>query len=122
MKLNSWFEISDQEYIWYTLQGYTIDADKNRVVWYLDNEFHRADGPAVIWANGTQEWCLNGKVHRADGPAIIRANGTQVWWLNGKLHRKDGPAVIWADGDQFWYLNGEEYTEQEWLNAVSELV
>jgi hypothetical protein len=99
MLLANWFEISEKDYIWYKLQGYNIDAGEYRVIWRLDDQ-----------------------LHRADGPAYIGADGYRVWYLNGKLHRTDGPAVIKANGDQFWYLNGSEYTEQEWKNAVSELV
>jgi len=99
MRLTNWFEISDQDYIWYKLQGYTIDAGEGRIIWYLDNEYHRTDGPAVIYHNGTQWWYLNGKLHCTDGPAYIDANGTRSWWINGI-----------------------KYTEQEWLNAVNELV
>jgi hypothetical protein len=99
MLLANWFEIPDKDYIWYRLQGYTIAADKYRVVWLLDS-----------------------KLHREDGPAVITANGGQAWWLNDKLHRTDGPAVIWANGGQARWLNGKEYTESEWKNAIGELV
>jgi hypothetical protein len=122
MKLNSWFEIPEKDYIWYKLQGYDIDADEYRVYWYLNGKPHREDGPARIGADGTQVWWLNGKPHREDGPAVIWANGTQEWYLDDKLHREDGPAVITANGGQAWRLNGKEYTEQEWKNAVSQLV
>jgi hypothetical protein len=83
LQLASWFEIDEMEYIEYILKGYTITADEDWVRWQLDGQRHRTDGPAVIYANGTQGW-----------------------WLNNQLHRTDGPAVIWADGAQFWYLNG----------------
>jgi hypothetical protein len=99
MLLANWFEIPEKEYIWYKLQGYDIDADEYRVYWWLNGKRHREDGPAVIWADGTQAWRLNDKLHRTDGPAVILADGTQVWWLNGK-----------------------EYTESEWKNAIGELV
>jgi hypothetical protein len=99
LKLNSWFEISELEYTQYRLQGYQIDADKYRVVWYL-----------------------NGNLHREDGPAAIFANGTQVWFLNNQRHRTDGPAIIWTNGGQEWWLNGKEYTEQEFENEVKQLV
>jgi hypothetical protein len=122
MKLNSWFEITEKDYIWYKLQGYTIAADEYRVVWLLDSNLHREDGPAFIGADGTQAWYQNGKRHREDGPARIGENGGQEWWLNGKLHRTDGPAYTRADGTQEWYLNDKEYTEQEWKDAVGELV
>jgi len=99
MLLANWFEISELEYAQYRLQGYTIAADKYRVVWWL-----------------------NGKLHRESGPARIWASGTQVWYLNGKLHRTDGPAYIRADGTQEWYLNGSQYTESEWHTACGHLL
>jgi hypothetical protein len=99
MLLANWFEISDQDYIWYKLQGYNIDANSERVAWRLDDQ-----------------------LHRTDGPAIIRASGEQVWCLNDKFHREDGPAVTFrADGYQAWYLNDKVYTEQKWEIKVAEL-
>ena len=47
-----------------------------------------------VWYND------RGQFHRVDGPAIEYANGTKSWYLNGKLHREDGPAIEWADGDK----------------------
>ena len=32
----------------------------------------------------------NGKPHRDDGPAIIYADGTQLWYRNGQLQTKPG--------------------------------
>jgi hypothetical protein len=122
MLLANWFEISELEYAQYRLQGYQIEADSERVYWYLNGKRHREAGPAVIRVNGTQAWYLNDKLHRTDGPAYIRADGTQEWWLNGNLHREDGPASIGAKGIQEWWLNGTELTESEWQNAVGQLV
>ena len=34
--------------------------------------------------NGNKQWTLNGKRHRADGPAIEWADGDKAWYLNGK--------------------------------------
>ena len=49
--------------------------------------------------------------HREDGPAAMFATGCQMWYLNGKLHRADGPAIIYSDSSNEYYLNGIEYTE-----------
>ncbi len=68
---------------------------------------HRTDGPAIVWAAGTQEWWVDGQLHREDGPAIIRKSGTKLWYLNGQRHCSDGPAIIWADGTQEWWVNGK---------------
>ena len=66
-----------------------------------------------IYDNGTKYWFLNDELHREDGPAIERADGSKYWYLNDKCHREDGPAVEYADGNKAWYLNDEELTEAE---------
>ena len=31
--------------------------------WFLNGEFHRSNGPAVVWhRNGTIRWCWHGQV------------------------------------------------------------
>ena len=70
----------------------------------------------VVTDDGDQRWYLNDQLHREDGPAIIYADGSQYWYLNDQLHREDGPAVILADGAQYWCLNDIELTEQEFNN------
>lgn len=122
MKLNSWFEIDEQEYLVYILRGYEIIVDKEYVQWLLNGKCHREDGPAVIRSNGTQSWWLNGKRHRENGPAIIYKYGTQSWWLNGQRHREDGPAIIRADGTLEWWLNNKRYTESEFNEKIKQLV
>ena len=89
-KLNSWFEISEEEYIWYILQGYDIEVGERNVAWKLD-----------------------GEEHREDGPAYIDISGYQSWWLKGKRHREDGPAIIFASGNIEWYLNDIKYSRHE---------
>ena len=84
---------------------YTVDPDGTQK-WYLNGQFHREDGPAVIFPSGTQQWYKNGKLHREDGPALIHSDGSQFWYLNGYRHREDGPAVTRHDGRIEWYLNG----------------
>ena len=75
--------------------------------WEKDGRFHREDGPAIEYADGTKEWCKNGKLHREDGPAIERYDGTKAWYRNGRLHRNDGPAVEFPDGSKEWWIKGK---------------
>ena len=86
--------------------------------WYLNDELHREDGPAIEYASGDKSWYLNGKYHREDGPAIEYANGTKYWYLNGNLHREDGPACEYANGSKYWYLNGEEFSKKKWKKRI----
>jgi len=46
-------------------------------------EYHREDGPAIIYSNGDKDWYKNGKRHRLDGPAVDWENRKE-WCLNGK--------------------------------------
>ena len=63
--------------------GYSVNIDQSAIRWYLNEELHRVDGPAVEYVSGYKEWCLNGKRHRVDGPAVEYASGAKEWWLNG---------------------------------------
>ena len=81
---------------------------------------HREDGPAVVYANGTEIWYLHGKLHREDGPALTRPDGHKAWYRNGVLHREDGPAIILSiaeNGPNAFYLNGRFITNcpVEWF-------
>lgn len=84
----------------------TSDMSGN-TYWTEDGEFHRDDGPAVIYKDGSQHWYFHGQRHRIGGPAVIEASGTEHWYLCGKAHRIDGPAIIFANGDKRWYVYGE---------------
>jgi len=78
-------ELSEQNRVWYILKGYDITIDQfGGRVWQLNGKYHREDGPAIEWSDGTREWVLNGKRHREDGPAVERADGLSSWWLNGR--------------------------------------
>jgi hypothetical protein len=64
-------------------------------------------------------WTLNGKRHRTDGPAAIWADGSQAWYIDDKCHRTDGPAVIWAGGLQEWWIHGNRVTKKEFNSLKS---
>ena len=98
---------------------YTVKVLENGTKeWFLNDELHREDGPAIERSNGDKFWYLNGKLHREDGPVIEFSDGHKEWRLNGECHREDGPAVEWADGDKSWYLNGKKLTEEEHKKAT----
>ena len=66
----------------------------------------------IVGKYGDKHWYQNGDYHRLDGPAIEYPNGTKEWWQNGKRHRTDGPAVEHGNGSKRWYIDGKEYTEE----------
>jgi len=69
--------------------------------YYLGNDLHREDGPAVTWyeddKKASESYFLRNKLHRENGPSII--------------HYKDGTI-----GKERWYLNGRE------LDILEEMV
>ena len=91
---------------------------------YLNGLYHREDGPACEYADGSKHWYFNGKLHRTDGPAKELSYGRKEWWLNDNYHREDGPACEYANGDKGWYLNGkrygsnDDYTNESWIRFI----
>lgn len=63
-------------------------------------------------------WRLNGLLHRTDGPAVLYADGSQSWFKNGKRHREDGPAIIGRNGTKSWYLKGKKYSFDEYVKKL----
>jgi hypothetical protein len=71
--------------------------------------------------NGAQYWHNEkGQYHREDGPAVIWENGLQEWYNDGVLHREDGPAV-YITGHQSWYLNDNQYTDNKTFQLAANL-
>lgn len=98
--------------------GLIEDADGDKA-WYLNNQLHREDGPAIEFADGTKHWYLNGQIHREDGPATEFPDGTWEWHLNGQPHREDGPAAEFADGSKRWYLDGQILTPATEVTTIN---
>lgn len=75
---------------------------------YVDEmgQFHREDGPAIEYPNGTKYWFCHGKRHRVGGPAVEYHYGDKSWYQNGLLHREDGPAKVWKNKNYEWFYKG----------------
>ena len=88
-----------------------------------NNRFHRENGPARTYKDGTVQWWLNGVMHRLDGPASEGPGRSSFWYVHGKLHREDGPAVVFCDGasteriDEYW-LDGMPYLKPAFDNEL----
>jgi hypothetical protein len=87
--------------------GLNIQRDGTKK-YYLNNELHREDGPAVEFSCGTKYWYVNGQLHREDGPAKEYVSGDRYWYLNNGLYKEDEPAAECASGSKFWFINGKE--------------
>lgn len=76
-------------------------------------EYHRENGPAVIWKNNRREWWVNGQRHRLEGPAIEWKDGSKSWYVNNEPHRIEGPAVEWGMYKK-WWVGGKPITDLIW--------
>ena len=73
--------------------------------------------------HGTKHWYNEkGKYHRENGPAIEFTNGSKFWIINGKLHREDGPAIERTDGSnkEEWWVN-EKQVPQDLVKSLSKI-
>jgi uncharacterized protein YgiM (DUF1202 family) len=75
-----------------------------------------------VYTDGRKYWYLNDELHREDGPAVENADGDKCWYLNNKLHREDGPAIERSNGEKYWYLNDEHLTEEEFNKRMAPTV
>jgi len=79
------------------------------------------NGIYKIYGDGFVAWCKDGTYfyHKNDGPAVEYADGTKYWYQDGLRHRLDGPAVERVDGTKSYYLNGRYYpdisTDEKWI-------
>ncbi|RTK95504.1 MAG: hypothetical protein EKK64_06695 [Neisseriaceae bacterium] len=95
--------------------------------------FHRKNGPAITYEDGTESWFDNGICYRvfktenfietyievkfciiqthsfSDKPAVIYKNGTKEWHRYGSIHRENAPAVVYANGDEEWWFLGQKH-------------
>ena len=112
--------MSEQEVFEALKYRIVVDAYGNRFYCNNTGEWHRENGPAVEYANGTKRWYYKGRLHRTNGPAVIWADGTELWYQYGLLHRIDGHAVVTPGGYNSWYINGERLTEDEFNQRVKD--
>lgn len=61
-----------------------IQKEKYGTIYWLDDQIHRDDGPAIEYKSGYKVWSEYGKIHRLNGPARIWSNGRQEWWYQGQ--------------------------------------
>ena len=93
-------------------------------IWYLPSKgkdhFHRLDGPAVEYKNGTKYWFVEGNRHRLDGPAVEWKSGSKEWLVDGRRHRLDGPAIEFVSGTKEWWINDKQLQTEEVENWLEE--
>lgn len=67
--------------------------------------YHREDGPAILEASGTEVWFINDELHRPDGPAIVYKDDRPNLWY---WHDVELPLNKWLDAND--QLSEEEKT------------
>lgn len=73
--------------------------------WYIKGTsiLHNEGEPAVGRINGTKWWYQYNKYHRSDGPAIEYANGSKSYYINGISYEEEDYWKL-PDVKEFLYL------------------
>ena len=112
-EMNKYFCVKGKEY---EMCFRKVGIDGNGTYYLLDGKYHRSDGPAMIYNDGSEFWFVNGLMHRLDGPAVICKYYCNWWYKNGKHHRLDGPAIEYVKEDMKkhnqWFVNGERIEKE----------
>jgi len=78
----------------------------------------KKDKPHCERLHDGKYWWLYDELHREDGPAVILYDGTKEWYIHGNLHREDGPAVEYGyDGGPDGYERGIPNSKEYWLRG-----
>lgn len=72
------------------MENYTNKVEKMGVIYYFNHkeQIHRLDGPAIVWAGGSEHWYMHGCIHRLDGPAIIWSSRIRQWYIYNTRYSK----------------------------------
>jgi len=100
------------------LKNYSkIEVDHRGTKHYLNQKrkFHRLDGPAVEYSDGSKYWLINGNYHQNIGHSIECRNGPKYWLFKGKHHRIGGS---YHSYDDLWFIYGKEYSKKGYINIV----
>lgn len=109
-------EIYDRQIPYYT--G-IIRSSNGTLYWLLNGDFHRENGPAIIYPNGGEEYYIHGAHHRIGGPAITITD-IEIWIQNGHYHRLDGFAYecrlptnpYFSIRRREWWYEGKRYSPE----------
>jgi len=93
-----------------------VNEDGNK--YYLNDEekYHRLDGPAFEYPDGSKFWHINGNNHRNIDPAFEYSDREKFWWFKGKRHRVGGYSLY-----QLCFIHGRRYTKEKYFNKVWEI-
>lgn len=70
------------------------------------------DEPSLVINGSIKYWFIDNKFHRDDGPALENnKSGSKSWFIENELHRDDGPALIVPDEEPLYYLHGKRITD-----------
>jgi hypothetical protein len=72
----------------------------------------------LIVSHSCNIYYLNDEFHREDGPAIEYIDGYKWYYLNNQLHREDGPAIEWGNGFKSYYLDHVRYSEEDYWKEI----
>ena len=60
-------------------------------VWRIKGDRRRAEGPAIVWYDGTNLWFKKDLFHRTSAPALISSSGLKFWSDRGLQTKQQVP-------------------------------
>lgn len=106
---------------YHTIQG-IFKSKRFHPGWIL----HREDGPAIEYEDGTNEWYINNQRHRIDGPAITCSKSNisgkhKIVLSNFSFYDYYICDVPYTE-IEFWQLQStilsEKYIDEQWYNRA----
>jgi hypothetical protein len=88
IKVNYWFDVPQN----YT--GIVEHADSSKCT-FLNGMYHSYDDkPSFVSYNNDKYWHFEGKYHRIDGPAVEFSDGSVEYWCNNKPTTKEALELL----------------------------
>lgn len=104
--------------------------EKCDVFIYQEDKPIHYTGCCFVEVYQTWNWYINDVYHREDGPALVEKDQGEWWYKKGKLHRVGGPAILVQgflrdDGSRpihhHYWLDGVRYSPEDYWNHIFNL-
>ena len=113
---------SNRNHYLHNENGPAYISDSGNKFYYIEDQLHRIDQPAIEYADGGYKFYYKGVLHRDNGPAVVMKNyngsDTELYYHYGVLHNDKGPAEK-SGNCEIYYLYGKRYKEEDWLEQVT---
>lgn len=87
----------------------TYNEKRERFEWKVGDIYHREDGPAIEYLNGSFEWRNANVIHRIGGPAMAWVKGNKKYMSDQLTENADGKLVKMSDDEKYVVMDRAGY-------------